>query len=145
MDDRHKQDWQHQKTRERLGESHLNLSGRRILQYISAMARANLGHQMQYSARVLEQELVADGTPRVLQLQTSGGDYVPKDWRLYANRVLVASGSGYHARQCFEKNSRAFLSVLRKAVNASSDPLTDDPYGLLAIARDVSAVECSTL
>lgn len=113
--------------------------------YIAAMAKANLGHQMRYSAHALEQELVADGTPRILQLQTSGGDYAPEDWRLYANGVLVASGSGDHARQCFEKNSRAFLSVLRKAVEASSKPLTGDQYCLLAIARDIAAVECPTL
>lgn len=113
--------------------------------YISAMAKANLGHQMRYSAHVLEQELVANGTPRILQLQTSGGDCAPEDWRLYANGILVASGSGDYARQCFEKNSRVFLSVLRKAVEASSEPLTDDQYDLLAIAREVAAVERSTL
>lgn len=107
------------------------------------MAKANLGHQMRYSAHILEQELVADGTPRVLQLQTHGDDRNPENWRLYVNGTLIASGSGDYARQCFEKDPRAFLGIMREAVEASSEPLAGEQFDLLAMARNIAAAECS--
>lgn len=132
-------------------DTYLNLQAERLplklidepCGHISAMAKANLGHQMRYSARVLEQELVADGSPHILQLKTRGDDYVPERWRLYANGTLIASGSGDYARQCFEKDPRAFLSIMREAIEASSEPLTGEQFRLLAMARNIATVECT--
>lgn len=36
--------------------------------YISAMAKANLGHQMRHSVELLEKELTKKDAPRILQL-----------------------------------------------------------------------------
>lgn len=109
--------------------------------YISAMAKANLGHQMRYSVELLEKELADEGAPRILQLQTDGDPADPAHWSLYANGALVASGTGEFARECFERDARAFLEKLREAVVATADPMTSDRYLLLNTARVISAIE----
>ena len=45
--------------------------------YISAMGKANLGHQMRYSVERLEAELAGNGEPRVLQLACEGDEREP--------------------------------------------------------------------
>ena len=49
--------------------------------YISAMGKANLGHQMRYSVEHLEAELADDGEPRVLQLVCEGDEHEPRRGR----------------------------------------------------------------
>ena len=79
--------------------------------YISAMGKANLGHQMRYSVERLEAELADDGEPRVLQLVCEGDEHEPRAWTLYADglklrprnrrvrsRVLLRSSRRVHGR-----------------------------------------------
>ena len=106
--------------------------------YISAMAKANLGHQMRYSVELLEKELAAEGVPRILQLQTDGD---PAYWRLYANGALVARGTGAFARECFERDARAFLEILRATVEEQSESLASDQFTLLSVARSIARIE----
>ena len=112
--------------------------------YISAMAKANLGHQMRYSVELLEKELAAEGAPRILQLQTDGDPADPARWSLYANGALVASGTGAYARECFERSATAYLEALRAAVEDQSAPLIPKRYALLTAARSIARVESET-
>ena len=50
--------------------------------YISALANDCLAHQMRFSVGRLESELLAEGTPHVLQIVFEGGDdRTPAIWR----------------------------------------------------------------
>lgn len=112
--------------------------------YISAMAKANLGHQMRCSVELLEKELTSEGAPRILQLQTDNDPADPSYWRLYANGALVASGTGAYARECFEREARAFLEGLRAAAEKQS-ALTQRDFRLLAVSRRVAAVKAGKI
>ena len=111
--------------------------------YISAMAKSNLGHQMRYSVELLEKELADEGSPRILQLKIDGSEHDPAHWSLYANGILVASGAGAYARQCFERDARSFLERIRDAVTASSEHLDDRGYRSPSAARSIARAEAS--
>ena len=96
--------------------------------YISAMGKANLGHQMRYSVERLEAELADDGEPRA--------------WTLYADGLKCAHGTGEFARTCFCEAADAFMGVCREAVRASALPSrSEHDYELLRAARRIAAEE----
>ena len=71
-------------------------------EYISALAKDCLAHQMRFSVGRLESELLAEGTPHVLQIAFEGGDdRTPAIWTLYADGDAVAHGTGEFAHECF--------------------------------------------
>lgn len=113
--------------------------------YISALALDNLGYQMQHSAKVLEDELLREGCPHVLQLnlEWQGEDWRnPTDWRLYADGALVASGSGDYARKLFQESAELFLKTCREAVQTAGLPsLSEHDYRMLCCARAIAAHE----
>lgn len=112
--------------------------------YVPAMTKANLGHQMRYCVELLEKQLADEGAPRILQLQTEGDERDPSYWKFYANGVLVASGTGEFARECFERDAAAFLEVAREAVAQSSEALTCEHFEALAMARSICRIEQTT-
>lgn len=63
--------------------------------YASAMIKSSLSHQMRFTVQVLEEELCAAGSPHVLQIKLLGDDSrEPSSWKLFADGVCVADGSG---------------------------------------------------
>lgn len=114
--------------------------------FVSGMARGNLGHQMQYSVRLLERQLTDEGHPHVLQLNAfgsgEGGWMNPDRWHLYADGFEVAHGSGEFARACFEDFAEAFLGVCREAVeDAGLAELDEREFRLLCRARNIAHYE----
>lgn len=114
--------------------------------FVSGMARGNLGYQMQYSVRLLEEQLADEGHPHVLQLNAfgngEGGWMNPDRWHLYADGFEVAHGSGEFARACFEDSAEAFLAVCRGAVeDAGLADLHEREFYLLCRARDIARYE----
>lgn len=134
-------------------EAPLPLTGRReelklLLEPTSpatSLGRANLGYQMQHSAKVLEERLAEEGRPHVLQLNLSWHDddwQNPHFWHLYADGTEVLQGDGSFARQCFVEDEEAFLSALRRGVEQADLPeLSKDEYRLLCRARDIARFE----
>ena len=110
--------------------------------YISALAKDNLAHQMRFSVKTLEDELLAAGTPHVLQIELRGDDSrEPAAWTLFADGEDVASGSGAFARECFCEGARVFLGVCRDAVHEANLPeWSEREYRLLSAARKIAAV-----
>ena len=110
--------------------------------YVSALAKNNLVHQMRFSVKTLEGELLAAGTPHVLQIKLQGDDLrEPSAWTLFADGEGVASGSGAFARECFCEGARVFLDVCRDAVRAANLPeWSEREYRLLSAARKIAAV-----
>ena len=110
--------------------------------YVSALAKDNLAHQMRFSVMALEDELLAAGTPHVLQIELQGDDLrEPSAWTLFADGEDVASGSGAFARECFCEGTRVFLGVCRDAVHAAKLPeWSEREYRLLSAARKITAV-----
>ena len=110
--------------------------------YISALAKDNLAHQMRFSVKTLEDELLAAGTPHVLQIELRGDDSrEPAAWTLFADGEDVASGSGAFARECFYEGARVFLGVCRDAVHEANLPeWSEREYRLLSAARKITAV-----
>ena len=110
--------------------------------YVSALAKNNLAHQMRFSVKTLEDELLAAGTPHVLQIKLQGDDLrEPSAWTLFADGEDVASGSGAFARECFCEGARMFLDVCRDAVQAANLPeWSEREYRLLRAARKIAAV-----
>ncbi len=113
--------------------------------HVAGMAQDNIGYQMQYSAKVLEERLEAEGTPHVLQLNLDWEDddwRNPSWWHLYADGTLVLEGDGEYARSCFVSDEEAFLTALREGVEAAGLPgLSQDEYRLLYRARDIARHE----
>lgn len=109
--------------------------------YVSALAKNNLAHQMRFSVKMLEDELLAAGTPHVLQIKLRGDDLrEPSAWTLIADGEDVASGSGAFARECFYEGARVFLDVCRGAVRAVNLPeWSEREYRLLSAARKIAA------
>ena len=109
--------------------------------YISALAKDNLAHQMRFSVKTLEDELLAAGTPHVLQIELRGDDSrEPAAWTLFADGEDVASGSGAFARECFYEGARVFLGVCRDAVHEANLPeWSEREYRLLSAARKIAA------
>ena len=110
--------------------------------YISALAKDNLAHQVRFSVKTLEDELLAAGTPHVLQIELRGDDSrEPAAWTLFADGEDVASGSGAFARECFYEGARVFLDVCRDAVHEANLPeWSEREYRLLSAARKIAAV-----
>lgn len=110
--------------------------------YVAALVKNSLAHQMCFSAKMLEDELLAAGTPHVLQIKLQGDDLrEPSAWTLFADGEDVASGSGAFARECFYEGARVFLDVCRDAVRAASLPeWSEREYRLLSAARKIAAV-----
>ena len=97
---------------------------------------------MRFSVKTLEDELLAAGTPHVLQIKLQGDDSrEPTDWTLFADGEDVASGSGAFARECFYEGARVFLDVCGDAVHAANLPeWSEREYRLLSAARKIAAV-----
>ena len=108
--------------------------------YVSALAKNNLAHQMCFSVKTLEDELLVAGTPHVLQIKLQGDDLrEPSAWTLFADGEDVASGSGTFARECFCEGARVFLDVCRDAVRAANLPeWSEREYRLLSAARKIA-------
>lgn len=108
--------------------------------YISALAKDNLAHQMRFSVKTLEDELLAAGTPHVLQIELQGDDSrEPTAWTLFADGEDVASGTGAFARECFYEGARVFLGVCCDAVRAANLPeWSEHEYRLLSAARKIA-------
>ena len=99
--------------------------------YISAMGKANLGHQMRYSVERLEAELVCEGD-----------EHEPRAWTLYADGLKCAHGTGEFARTGFCEAADAFMGVCREAVRAAALPSrSKHDYDLLRTARRIAAAE----
>ena len=109
--------------------------------YVSALAKNNLAHQVHFSVKTLEDELLAAGTPHVLQIKLRGDDLrEPSAWTLFADGEEVASGFGTFARECFCEGARVFLDVCRDAVRAANLPeWSEREYRLLSAARKIAA------
>ena len=110
--------------------------------YVSALAKKNLAHQMRFSVKRLEDELLAAGAPHVLQIKLRGDDLrEPSAWTLFANGEEVASGTGAFARECFYEGAGVFLDVCRDAVRVAGLPeWSEKEYRLLSAARKIAAV-----
>ena len=110
--------------------------------YISALAKDNLAHQVRFSVKTLEDELLAAGTPHVLQIELRGDDSrEPAAWTLFADGEDVASGTGAFARECFYEGARVFLGVCRDAVHEANLPeWSEREYRLLSAARKIAEV-----
>lgn len=88
--------------------------------YASAMIKSSLSHQMRFTVQVLEEELCAAGSPHVLQIKLLGDDSrEPSSWKLFADGVCAADGSGAFARECFCEGAEAFLDLCRDAVRTA--------------------------
>ena len=63
--------------------------------YASAMVKSSLSHQMHFTVQVLEEELCDADDPHVLHINLRGeGSRAPSSWKLFADGVCVADGSG---------------------------------------------------
>lgn len=88
--------------------------------YASAMVKSSLPHQMRFTVQVLEEELCTAGDPHVLQIKLLGDNSrEPSSWKLFADGVCVADGSGAFARECFCEGAEAFLDLCRDAVRSA--------------------------
>ena len=110
--------------------------------YASAMVKISLSHQMRFTVEKLEEELCAAGDPHVLQIKLLGDDSrEPSSWKLFADGVCVADGSGVFARECFYEGAEVFLDLCRDAVRAAELHQWDQrEYELLSVARGIAGV-----
>lgn len=110
--------------------------------YVSTLAKKNLAHQVRFSVKTLEDELLAAGTPHVLQSELRGDDSrEPAAWTLFADGEDVASGTGAFARECFYEGAGVFLDVCRDALHEANLPeWSEREYRLLSAARKIAAV-----
>ena len=108
--------------------------------YASAMVKSSLSHQMRFTVQKLEEELCAAGNPHVLQIRLLGDDSrEPSSWKLFADGVCVADGSGAFARECFCEGAEVFLDLCRDAVEAAElRQRSEREYELLSAARGVA-------
>lgn len=110
--------------------------------YASAMVKSSLSHQMRFTVQVLEEELSTAGNPHVLQIKLLEDDSrEPSSWKLFADGVCVADGSGDFARECFCKGAEVFLDLCRDAVHAAElRQWSQREYELLSAARGIARV-----
>ena len=110
--------------------------------YASAMVKSSLAHQMRFTVQKLEEEFCAAGDPHVLQIKLSGNDSrEPSSWKLFADGVCIASGSGSFARECFYGGAEVFLDLCRDAVEtAKLRQWSQREYELLSAARGIAGV-----
>lgn len=108
--------------------------------YASAMVKSSLSHQMRFTVRMLEEELCAAGNPHALQIKLLGDDSrEPSSWKLFADGVCVADGSGAFARECFCEGAEVFLDLCRNAVETAKLRQWDQrEYELLSAARGIA-------
>lgn len=107
--------------------------------YASAMVKSSLSHQMRFTVQVLEKELCAVGNPHVLQINLLGDDSCePSSWKLFADGMCVADGSGAFARECFCEEAEVFLNLCRDAVEAAElRQWSQREHELLSAARGI--------
>ena len=110
--------------------------------YASAMVKSSLSHQMRFTVQVLEEELCAAGDPHVLQIKLLGDDSrEPSSWKLFADGVCVADGSGTFVRECFCEGAEVFLDLCRDAMCAAElHQWSQREYELLSAARGIAGV-----
>lgn len=110
--------------------------------YASAMVKSSLSHQMRFTVQMLEEELCAAGNPHVLQIKLLGDNSrEPSSWKLFADGMCVADGSGAFARECFCERAKVFLDLCRDAVRAAKlRQWSQREYELLSAARGVARV-----
>lgn len=110
--------------------------------YASALVKNSLSHQMHFTVEKLEEKLCAAGDPHVLQIKLLGDDSrEPSSWKLFANGVCVADGSGAFARECFYEGAEVFLDLCRDAVRAAElRQWSQREYELLSAARGIARV-----
>lgn len=110
--------------------------------YASAMVKSSLSHQMRFTVQKLEEELCAASSPHVLQIKLSGNNLrEPSSWKLFADGVCIASGTGAFARECFCEGAEVFLDLCRDAVEAAElHQWSEREYELLSAARGIAMV-----
>ena len=110
--------------------------------YASAMVKSSLAHQMRFTVQKLEEEFCAAGDPHVPQIKLLGDDQrEPSSWKLFADGMCVADGSGDYARECFCEGAEAFLDLCRDAVRAAKlRQWSQREYELLNAARGIAMV-----
>ena len=110
--------------------------------YASAMVKSSLSHQMRFAVQMLEEELCTAGDPHVLQIKLLGDDSrEPSSWKLFADGVCVADGSGVFARECFCEGAGVFLDLCRDAVEAAGlCQWSQREYELLSATRGIAGV-----
>ena len=108
----------------------------------SAMVKSSLSHQMRFTVQKLEEELCAVGNPHMLQIKLLGDDSrEPSSWKLFADGVCVADGSGAFARGCFCEGAEVLLDLCRDAVRATElRQWSQREYELLSAARGIAMV-----
>lgn len=108
--------------------------------YASAMVKSSLSHQMRFTVEKLEEELRTAGNPHVLQVKLLGDNSrEPSSWKLFADGVCVADGSGAFARECFYEGAEVFLDLCRNAVETAKLRQWDQrEYELLSAARGIA-------
>ena len=108
--------------------------------YASAMIKSSLAHQMRFTVQKLEEELCAAGNPHILQIKPLGDDSrKPSSWKLFADGVCIADGSGAFACECFYEGAEVFLDLCRDAVNAAVlRQWSQREYELLSAARGIA-------
>ena len=108
--------------------------------YASAMVKSSLSHQMRFTVQVLEEELYTAGNPHVLQIKLLGDNSrEPSSWKLFADGVCVADGSGDFVRECFCEGAEVFLDLCRDAVNAAElHQWSQREYELLSAVRGIA-------
>ena len=63
----------------------------------------------------------------------------PSSWKLYADGVCVADGSGAFARECFCEGAEVFLDLCRDAARAAElRQWSQREYELLSTARGIA-------
>lgn len=110
--------------------------------YASAMVKSRLSHQMRFTVQKLEEELCAADNPHVLQIKLLGDDSCePSSWKLFADGMCVADGSGTFARECFCEGAEVFLDLCRDAVRAAGlHQWSQREYELLSAMRGITRV-----
>ena len=110
--------------------------------YTSAMVKSSLSHQMCFTTQKLEEELCAAGNPHVLQIKLLGDDQrEPSSWKLFADGICIADGSGAFARERFCEGAEVFLDLCRDAVDAAEmHQWSEREYELLSTARGIAGV-----
>ena len=108
--------------------------------YASAMVKSSLSHQMRFTVEKLEEELCAASNPHVLQIKLPGDDSrEPSSWKLFADGMCVADGSGDFARECFYEGAEVFLDLCRDAVETVElRQWSQREYELLSAARGIA-------
>lgn len=106
------------------------------------MVKSSLSHQMRFTVQVLEEKLCAVGDLHVLQIKLSGNSLrESSSWKLFADGMCVASGSGAFARRCFCEGAEVFLDLCRDAVYAAElRQWSQREYELLSAARGIAGM-----